>query len=106
MPDGYTGEVADFTRAHTDVVGVKESVERELKKVWNEVVVLQSLWKGDAQRSFDITMGRFDTDAKNVNTALENIANQLMAAGSTYHEKEESQKDVFGNLGAQLKGDG
>jgi uncharacterized protein YukE len=49
-------------------------------------------------------MRRFDEDSKNLNQALEGIAEQLKAAGSTYQESEQSQMDVFGNLASQLEG--
>ncbi|OLF15626.1 WXG100 family type VII secretion target [Actinophytocola xanthii] len=104
MPDGYTGTVQDFTNAHRDVVGVKEDVEATLKQVWDTVVGLQGEWKGAAATAFSNMMQRFDTNAKDLNAALEAIAEQLLAAGSTYQEQEDSKQDVFGNLSAQLDG--
>ncbi|HEV7713061.1 MAG TPA: WXG100 family type VII secretion target [Asanoa sp.] len=104
MPDGYTGTVSDFTNAHQKVVGVKEDVEGTLKGVWDTVTGLQSAWKGAAATAFTNMMTRFDADAKNLNQALEAIAEQLMAAGSTYQEQEDSKQDVFGGLSAQLDG--
>jgi WXG100 family type VII secretion target len=104
MPDGYTGTVSDFTNAHQKVVGVKEDVEATLKGVWDTVAGLQSAWKGAAATAFTNMMTRFDADAKNLNQALEAIAEQLMAAGSTYQEQEDSKQDVFGGLSAQLDG--
>lgn len=104
MPDGYTGTVQDFTDAQQKVVGVKEDVEATLKQVWNQVVSLQSEWSGSAATAFTNMMTRFDTDAKNLNAALEAIAEQLGAAGGTYQEQEASKQDVFGSLSAQLEG--
>ncbi len=104
MPDGYTGEVSQFTNAHQKVVSVKEDVEATLKNVWDTVLGLQGQWSGAAATAFTNMMTRFDADAKNLNSALEAIAEQLMAAGSTYQEQEDSKQDVFGNLSAQLDG--
>ncbi len=104
MPDGYTGTVSEFTNAHQKTVGVKEDVEATLKQVWDTVVGLQGQWQGAAATAFHNMMMRFDDDAKNLNAALEAIAEQLMAAGSTYQEQEDSKQDVFGNLSAQLEG--
>lgn len=104
MPDGYTGTPQEFTNAHKNVVNVKEQVEGELSTLWNAISQLQSLWTGPAQAAFTKMMGRFDTDAKNLNTALEGIAEQLAANGSTYQESEAQQMDVFGGLAAQLDG--
>lgn len=104
MPDGYTGTPQEFTNAHKNVVKVKEDVEGELKVLWDAISQLQSLWTGPAQAAFTKMMHRFDADAKKLNTALEGIAEQLAANGSTYHEKEQSQQDVFGSLSAQLDG--
>jgi WXG100 family type VII secretion target len=104
MPDGYTGEVAEFTNAHQKVVSVKEDVEATLKATWDVVMGLQGQWTGAAATAFTTMMGRFDGDAKKLNAALEAIAEQLAAAGSTYQEQEDSKQDVFGNLSAQLDG--
>ena len=104
MADGYTGTVQDFSDAHKKTVGVKEDVEATLKQVWDTVMGLQGQWKGTAATAFTNMMTRFDNNAKNLNAALEAIAEQLMAAGSTYDEKEASQQDVFGGLSAQLDG--
>jgi WXG100 family type VII secretion target len=104
MPDGYTGTVSEFTNAHQKVVGVKEDVEATLKSTWDVVMGLQGQWQGAAATAFTNMMTRFDSDAKNLNAALEAIAEQLQAAGSTYQEQEDSKQDVFGNLSAQLDG--
>jgi WXG100 family type VII secretion target len=105
MPEGgYGGSIQQFTEMHTKVVNIKEQVEGELKVVWDAVVALQGHWTGDAQKAFHSMMERFDGDAKKLNTALEGIAEQLQSSGSTYHEKEASQQDVFGNLAARLDG--
>jgi ESAT-6 family protein len=104
MPDGYAGTPAEFTAAHQNTVNVKEQVEGELSNLWNAISQLQGLWAGPAQKAFTNMMHRFDADAKKLNTALEGIAEQLKAAGSTYSESEASQSDVFGSLSAQLDG--
>jgi WXG100 family type VII secretion target len=104
MADGYTGTVAEFTESHKKTIAVKEDVEATLKQVWDTVVGLQGEWKGAAATAFGNMMQRFDTNAKNLNAALEAIAEQLLAAGSTYDEKEASQQDVFGGLARQLEG--
>ncbi|HYQ61622.1 WXG100 family type VII secretion target [Actinophytocola sp.] len=104
MPDGYAGTPQEFTAAHQNVVKVKEDVEGELSNLWNAISQLQGLWAGPAQKAFTTMMHRFDDDAKRLNTALEGIAEQLKAAGSTYEESEQSQMDVFGNLSSQLDG--
>ena len=104
MAGGYTGTPTDFTNMHKDVVSVKESVEGELSALWNTIVGLQSLWTGPAAKAFHTMMEKFDGDAKKLNTALEAIAEQLKAAGSTYSESEASQSDVFGGLAARLDG--
>jgi WXG100 family type VII secretion target len=104
MPDGYTGTVSEFTNAHQKTVGVKEDVEATLKQVWDQVLGLQGQWQGAAATAFTNMMTRFDSDAKALNAALEAIAEQLMAAGSTYQEQEDSKQDIFGGLSAQLEG--
>jgi WXG100 family type VII secretion target len=102
MAEGYGGTPAEFTEAHKKVVIVKEDVEGELKNLWGAISALQGQWAGPAQKAFQNLMTRFDTDAKNLNTALEGIAEQLAANGSRYSESEASQQDVFGGLSAQL----
>jgi WXG100 family type VII secretion target len=102
MAAGYEGTPQQFTDAHVKVVTVKEDVEGELKNLWGAISALQSQWSGPAQKEFLKLMGRFDTDAKNLNTALEGIAEQLAANGSRYAESEAAQSDVFGGLASAL----
>lgn len=104
MSDGYTGTVQDFTDAHQKTVSVKEDVEATLKQVWDQVMSLQGEWTGAAATAFQNMMIRFDSNAKALNQALEAIAEQLMAAGSTYSEQEASKLDTFGSLSSQLDG--
>jgi WXG100 family type VII secretion target len=104
MPEGYTGTVTDFTNAHQKVLSVKQDVDGTLKNVRNEVAGLQGQWAGQAATAFTAMMNRFDGDAVKLNQALEAIAEQLQAAGSTYEQQEQSKHEAFGNISSQLGG--
>jgi len=104
MPGGYTGEIQDFTNAHQRVIQVNESVTGILKQVQNQVMSLQGAWTGAAATAFSNLMARYNDDAVRLNQALQAIAEQLQAAGSTYEAQEESKQSSFGNIGNQLGG--
>jgi WXG100 family type VII secretion target len=98
MAGGYEGTVQQFTDAHQKVVGVKEQIEGDLKSLYGQLTELESAWRGNAKTAFDQLMVRFGDDEKKLNQALQGIAEQLQAAGSQYHESEESQQDAFSNI--------
>lgn len=99
---GYEGTVDQFTTAHKDVVSTKEGVEGTLKTLFNQLGELESAWRGTAKTSFDALMARFNDDAIKLNRALEGIGEQLLAAGSSYRESEESQQDSFSKITGAL----
>jgi len=104
MAAGYTGTVSDFTNAHQKVTSVREDVDGTLKSVRDQVAGLQGEWAGQAATAFNNLMMRFDQDAVKLNQALQAIADQLAAAGSTYEQQEESKNQAFGNISSQLNG--
>jgi WXG100 family type VII secretion target len=106
MPDasGYTGSVEDFTNAHQRVLDVNADVQNTIKQVADTVMGLQPAWTGAAATAFQTMMNRFNTDATNLNNALQAIAEQLGAAGSTYQQQEEAKLDTFGGLSGRLDG--
>jgi len=104
MAAGYAGTVSDFTNAHQKVTSVREDVDGTLKAVRDEVAGLQGAWKGQAATAFTTLMQRFDGDAVKLNQALQAIADQLAAAGSTYAQQEQSKHESFGNISNQLGG--
>lgn len=104
MPDGYTGEISQFTDAHAKVVSVREDVDATLKQTMDVVAGLEGQWRGAAATAFNNMMLRFKDDTAKLNQALEAIAEQLQAAGSEYQVQEDTKLDAFGNLSAQLDG--
>nr|WP_291419197.1 WXG100 family type VII secretion target [Actinophytocola sp.] len=104
MPDGYTGEISQFTDAHAKVISVREDVDATLKQTMDVVMGLEGSWKGAAATAFNNMMLRFKDDSDKLNQALEAIAEQLQAAGSEYQTQEDTKLDAFGNLSSQLDG--
>lgn len=104
MPDGYAGEISQFTDAEQKVISVRDDVDATLKQTWDVVAGLAGAWQGSAATAFNNMMERFRVDSEKLNQALEAIAEQLRAAGSEYAQQESSKQDAFGNLSAQLDG--
>lgn len=55
-------------------------------------------WKGDAPLTFTSLQAEWDAGAKKLNTALENIGNQLKGSSTEYVSREADSRQGFGAL--------
>ncbi|WP_329052413.1 WXG100 family type VII secretion target [Amycolatopsis sp. NBC_01488] len=93
---GFTGTVQQFTEAEGRVTEVRAGMDSNLSTLRDRIEATRSGWQGDAQKAFDHVMARFDDDARQMNQALQKIAELLREAGSKYEKSEQQQQEILG----------
>ncbi|MFG1639656.1 WXG100 family type VII secretion target [Amycolatopsis sp. NPDC049252] len=93
---GFTGTVAQFTDAEGRVTEVRAGMDANLSTLRDRIEATRAGWQGDAQKAFDNVMARFDDDARQMNQALQKIAELLREAGSKYEKSEQQQQEILG----------
>jgi WXG100 family type VII secretion target len=96
MSTGFQGTVAQFTDAEGKVTEVRASMDQNLSTLRDRIEATRAGWQGDAQKAFDHVMLRFDDDARQMNQALQQIAELLREAGSKYEKSEQQQQEILG----------
>ncbi len=99
----------DHATLHTaanDVRAVRGEVDTELKKLWGAVDDLAIAWQGEASKGFQSLMERWNTDAGNLLTAMDNIATLLDKSGTTHQVNDEEQQQVLSRIHATLNPSG
>jgi|SRR3954449_7368272 WXG100 family type VII secretion target len=93
---GFTGTVQQFTEAEGRVTEVRAGMDANLSTLRDRIEATRAGWKGQAQKAFDNVMARFDDDARQMNQALQKIADLLREAGSKYEKSEQQQQEILG----------
>jgi WXG100 family type VII secretion target len=104
MPEGQ-GIQADHATLHTaanDVRAVKEDVDGQLKLLWGVVDDLAVAWQGVASQGFHKLMERWQIDATNLLTAMENIATLLDQSGTRHEVNDEQQQQMLDRIHTTL----
>jgi WXG100 family type VII secretion target len=92
---GFQGTPQQFTEAEGRVTEVRAGMDSNLATLRDRIEATRSGWQGQAQKAFDNVMMRFDDDARQMNQALQNIANLLREAGSKYERSEQQQQEIL-----------
>lgn len=85
----------------TDVDGVNNNVQSELKRLNGVVEGLRGTWSGNAQVSFDNLMERYDKSAKQLNEALASISDNLRSNAENFSDVEATNSRAFDNVASQ-----
>ncbi len=92
---GFTGTVQQFTEAEGRVTEVRAGMDHNLVQLRDRIEATRAGWQGMAQKAFDNVMKRFDDDARQMNQALQKIADLLREAGSKYEKSEQQQQEIL-----------
>ncbi|AHI01538.1 hypothetical protein GCM10010174_08590 [Kutzneria viridogrisea] len=104
MSGGYGTNYQDMANLAKDIENVEQEVSASVSKLASDVAPLQSSWKGQAATAFHSLMERFDADAKKLNQALSDIANQMKTNSAGYAAQEEEQSHSLSNVASRLAG--
>ncbi|SFW45879.1 WXG100 family type VII secretion target [Amycolatopsis australiensis] len=95
---GFQGTPQQFTEAEGRVTEVRTSMDGNLATLRDRIEATRAGWQGEAQKAFDHVMQRFDDDARQMNQALQRIADLLREAGSKYERSEQQQQETIAAL--------
>jgi WXG100 family type VII secretion target len=104
MSGGYGYTEGAHAQASAHVRQVAQDLQTEITTLGNKLEGLQGQWAGKAASAFHNLHAQWNTDQQKLNSALENIAQLLDQAGSTYNAAEDQEHSTFnkimGSLGA------
>jgi WXG100 family type VII secretion target len=92
MAGSFQTGSAELQKAGQQMMQTNQELQSNMAKLAGEVEQIQSTWKGQAATAFQTLMERFATDAKNLNTSLENIATAIDTNAKNYAQQEEEAK--------------
>lgn len=105
MSKVFATESSQMVTTAGDVDGVNSEVQGDLTRIRGVVDALAGDWEGEAKRSFDELMVRWDDAAVRLSNALTDIADNIRANSSSFDEGEEVTASSFkrvGDAGAPL----
>ena len=71
-----------------DLVKDAQAMEAAIMQVQRDLEALGGAWTGKASAQFQSLMQKWNTDVKNLNTTLEEVARNVKVAGNKYEELE------------------
>lgn len=98
MSGGYTTSQAALDKAAGEMLNTNEQLMQALQKMASELEPLQSAWQGQASTAFQHLIEHFQEDAKNMNQALDTIANNVSQNAKQYAQQEEEQSQQMNSI--------
>lgn len=103
MAGGYETGIPDMDAAVKHVNDVAQAIQDRLGTLRNQVSETMNTWKGSGSSSWDVLMGRYDEDAKNLNKALMDIAQLINDSGVILANVEEENVAANTRIASRLK---
>ncbi|HVV19935.1 MAG TPA: WXG100 family type VII secretion target [Pseudonocardiaceae bacterium] len=92
---GYQTGAPELIQAGKQMEDTNEQLMNALKQLDSEVEGVAGAWAGQAHTAFQSLMEKFAGDAKNLNDALNQIAEAIAGSAKAYQQQEEqSAQDV------------
>ncbi len=89
-----------MVKTEGDVDGVADRLTKVMTSLMNELVPLQSAWKGAGATSFQGVKDRFDQDMAKLNVSLRSLAEAVGSSGRDYEVSDEEMKSEMERAGA------
>ena len=93
----FKTDVQTMNTAASNVDRVNADVQGELRRLQGVVDDIAASWKGEAQNSFACLMQRWNDNARDLQDALNSIAENLRANASGFDEAEAQNVSAFNN---------
>jgi WXG100 family type VII secretion target len=98
----YQTTPEQMQRAATQVQQVNEQVQGQLTQLQSQLMPLANTWKGEASTAFHALMERWNTDARQLNQALQGIGETIQVSGRGYQQAEEAHKQSMSSITSAL----
>jgi WXG100 family type VII secretion target len=80
----------DMAKVAGEFDQVNQELTRMLKKLMNELSVLQTAWVGSGGRAFESVKNQYEQDLKQLNKALADTAEAIRTSGVSYDTTDSS----------------
>ncbi|HEX6357047.1 WXG100 family type VII secretion target [Actinophytocola sp.] len=90
MAGSFKTGTEELTKVSDQMVQANEALQDEGRSLAQAVDAVQGAWSGAAAQAFTSLMGQYATDFQNLNTALQNIAEQVAGSSRDYSAQEET----------------
>ncbi|MFD9734007.1 WXG100 family type VII secretion target [Umezawaea sp. NPDC059074] len=94
----------ELLTAGQDIVNTGDQIDGILKNLNSIIDGIGGQWQGNAKSAFDTLNLRFDEDAKKLNQALKEIAEQMTGGANLYIQQQEEQAQAMSNVANRLGG--
>jgi len=94
----------ELLTAGQDIVNTGDQIDGILKSLNGIIDAVGSSWQGTAHDAFQVLNTRFDEDAKKLNQALKEIAEQMTGGANLYIQQQEEQSQEMNNIVNRLGG--
>jgi WXG100 family type VII secretion target len=94
----------ELLTAGQDIVNTGDSIDGLLKSLNSIIDSIGAQWQGSAKDAFMTLNTRFDEDAKKLNQALKEIADQMTGGANLYIQQQEEQSQAMSSVANRLGG--
>jgi len=88
----------ELLTAGQDIVNTGDQIDGILKSLNNIIDSIGAQWQGSAHDAFMVLNSRFDEDAKKLNQALKEIAEQMTGGANLYIQQQEEQSQAMNSV--------
>ncbi|MET9631563.1 WXG100 family type VII secretion target [Lentzea sp. NPDC006480] len=99
---GYVASAEELAALGKHIQEVDAQTQATLRGVANTVDGLRSVWTGAAATAFNALMERYNEDARNLQQALQGIAEQVGVSADTYRKQEEEAQNLSQSISNRL----
>lgn len=104
MAGTISAEEGALKKGQDAVREAKAGIDREAKKVHNQILQLSGYWKGSAAGAFTNMMTRWDEEARKLNDVLITLEQSLSETERDQAETEIQHQESISGLGAMMSG--
>jgi WXG100 family type VII secretion target len=84
------------------VGGARGDLEQQLGSLRGKLAGIGAQWQGSGATAFTQVMTRWDENARQITTALDEFQANLQSSEQTYNASDEAQSATFGRLSGRL----
>lgn len=101
---GYQTGAPELKKAAQNMENTNQALQANISQLGNVLASTQGAWQGQAATAFHNLMERFQTDAKQLNDSLNQIAEQVTGSANEYTRQEEESSQSLSKLTQTLGG--
>jgi WXG100 family type VII secretion target len=101
---GFQTGADELVKAAQQMENTNQQLQSNLSQLANEVESIAGVWQGEAASAFQTLMTHFQTDAKNLNDSLNQIAEAVSGSATAYRQQEQESQSSLSSITQALGG--